>query len=252
MNEETIFTLVTGANRGMGFEISKELAQHGQHVILGARNQLKGKLAADELKDAGLDVDVVELDVTSHESISTAVKTIAQKYGRLDILVNNAGAAFDHHQAPSVLSLENIRKDFDINYFGLVDNTQQFLPLLKQSKSAKILNMSSMMGSKTAALDPHSIVYRATAVGYQSAKAAANMFTVQLAKEMQNAHWPITVNTVDPGMVATSFGGGDPEKVKKMGAKAVSEGVARLIELALAPENNVTATFSNVDGPVGW
>lgn len=248
---ETI-TLVTGGNRGMGYEIIKELSQKGQHVIMGSRSLEKGQQAAVELGKLGLNVEVIALDVTNHESVVAAVTEIEKKFDHLDVLINNAGASFDHFQAPSKIPLETVRKDFEINYFGLIDVTQQFLPLLKNANTAKILNMSSMMGSKTEALNPESSVYRASAVGYQSAKAAANMFTVQLAKEFVNNDVPITVNAIDPGMVATAFGSGDSKLAESMGAMPVDEGVARIVELALDQTNQDTATFTNTHGTVGW
>ncbi|KRO17652.1 SDR family oxidoreductase [Lacticaseibacillus saniviri] len=247
----TQLTLITGANRGMGFEIAKALGEHGQHILLGARNAQKGEAAAQTLRDQGMTVDAIQLDVTNHESITQAVAKVTADYGHLDILINNAGAAFDAHRAPSILDLATIQQDFEINYFGLVDVTQQFIPLLKQSPSAKIINVTSMMGSLSQALNPESEVFHASAVGYQSAKAAANMFTIQLAKEFQNTGVPITVNSVDPGVVATHFGGGDPEMAKSRGAKTPAEGAKRTIELAL-DDSKTTATFSNTNGIVPW
>lgn len=247
-----IITLITGANRGMGFELVKILSQHSQQVILGSRDLPKGKAAQAKLADLGLNVDVLQLDVTQPKSVTAAAETIKTKYGYLSVLVNNAGAVFDHGQLPSNITADNLHADFDLNYFGLIDVTQKLLPLLKLAPSAKIINVSSMMGSKTEALNPNSEVYRASAVGYQSSKAAANMYTVQLAKELKNANLPITVNAVDPGMVATEFGGVSPDWAKKHGAQPVDFGIERMVELATAPNNDVTATFSNTHGEVAW
>lgn len=252
MNTNQIITLVTGGNRGMGLEIVKELSQRGQHVIMGARNLEKGRAAIDKLTKLNLDVDLVQLDVTNSSSVTEAAQTVQQKYGYLTILINNAGAVFDARQDPSVVKLENLRDDFAINYFGLVDVSQKMLPLLQKSARAKVINISSMMGSKTEALNPQSSVYKAVAVGYQSAKAAANMYTVQLAKEMLRKNLSITVNAIDPGMVATEFAGADPVQVKKMGGKTVKMGVARTIELATDLGSKEIATFSNTEGQVGW
>lgn len=252
MNNNKIITLITGANRGMGFEIAKELGEQGQHVLLGSRSLVNGQAAAEKLINIGVQAEAVQLDVTSHESVQKAFNIINDKYGYLNILINNAGAAFDQHRSPSVLDIEVIHKDFDINYFGLVDVTQQFIPLLKKGQPAKIINITSMMGSLSQALNPNSEVYRASAVGYQSAKAAANMFTIQLAKEFTNNEVAISVNSIDPGIVATSFGGGDPETAKARGAKSVNQGVARTIELATNLDDGTTATFSNTSGMVPW
>ncbi|GEK28756.1 SDR family NAD(P)-dependent oxidoreductase [Furfurilactobacillus siliginis] len=249
---ETVVTLVTGGNRGMGLEISRELAKQGQRVIIGARDASKGQAAVELLADEGLSVETVQLDVTDPASVSQAAATIKQRYGYLSLLINNAGAVFDFGQTASNLQFKALHDDFEINYFGLIDVTQKMLPLLKATAVAKIINVSSMMGSKTAALDPQSVVYQAVAVGYQSAKAAANMYTVQLAKEMQREQLNITVNAIDPGMVATEFGGATPEQARQMGAKPITQGVARTVQLATDWTDMSTGTFTNTDGPVGW
>ncbi|PMD72137.1 SDR family NAD(P)-dependent oxidoreductase [Companilactobacillus nuruki] len=247
-----VVTLVTGGNRGMGFEIVKELSQKGQQVIVGSRDLEKGQEAIKSLTADNLSVDVVQLDVTNSESVSKASSYINGKYGYLTTLINNAGATFDKHIAPSELELSTIREDFEINYFGLIRVTQEMLPLLKKAPQAKIINISSMMGSIGSALDNNSSVYHASAVGYQSSKAAVNMFTVQLAKELQSDNLPITVNAIDPGLVATEFAGAKPELVREHGGKTVQAGVARTIELATDFSNLDTATFSNTNGIVVW
>lgn len=244
-----IITLVTGANRGMGLEIVKELSKKDQQVILGSRDLAKGKAAVSNLNQ---NIDVVQLDVTDEKSIQEAVKFVTDKYGKLDILINNAGAVFDNRKFPSEITQDSLRDDFNLNFFGLIAVTQAFLPLLKQSSQAKIINISSMMGSMTEALNPKSEVYQASAVGYQASKSALNMYTVQLAKELLKENLPITVNAIDPGMVATEFGGVNPEMAKKMGAKPIEHGVARTIELATDFDNKSTATFTNTNGIVAW
>jgi NAD(P)-dependent dehydrogenase (short-subunit alcohol dehydrogenase family) len=252
MTDEKIITLVTGGNRGMGLEIVKELSQKGQTVIIGSRNLENGQKAATQLATEGIDADVIQLDVNDSQSVKQAAQTIADKYGYLTTLINNAGAVFDFRQKPSETKIDDIRKDLEVNFFGLIDVTQQMIPLLKKSSQAKIINISSMMGSKTEALNPDSEVYHAVAVGYQSSKAAANMFTVQLAKEFLRDDLPITVNAIDPGMVATEFGGATPEQAKSMGAQPIDFGVARTIELATDFDNKETGTFSNTHGKVLW
>jgi len=244
-------TLITGANRGMGFEIAKALGAHGQHILLGARNLDKGEAAAAQLRATGATVDAIQLDVTDPQSIADATAKLTRDYGQLDILINNAGATHDAHRAPSILPLDVIREDFELNYFGVVNLTQHLIPLLKQAPKAKIINVTSMMGSLSQSLNPDAETFHASALGYQSSKAATNMFTIQLAKEFQNNDIPITVNSVDPGVVATGFGGGNPEAARARGAKSPEMGASRTIELALS-DDNATATFSNNNGPVGW
>jgi len=252
MKTDSIITLVTGGNRGMGLAIAKRLAEAGQKVIIGSRNLDNGKAAVEKLATEGLKLDVIQLDVTDPDSVTAATQQLTEKYGYLTTLINNAGSVFESIIEPSKISQEVIRKDFEINYFGLVDVTQKMLPLLKKAPQAKIINISSMMGSKTEALNPKADVYKATAVGYQSAKAAANMFTVQLAKEMQRNNLPITVNAIDPGMVVTEFGGVTPEQARHMGAKPVDVGIKRTIDLATDFQNKDNATFTNINGPVAW
>jgi len=251
MSTKTI-TLVTGANRGMGFEIAKELGAAGQTVILGSRDLIKGQASAKDLVALGYDAEAIQLDITNSESIGNAVKTITNKYGYLSILINNAGASFDDFNAASAIKMDAIRKEFDLNVFGTIDNTQQFIPLLKKSNQAKIINISSMMGSLANAMNPESSVYNVSSMGYQASKAAINMFTIQLGKEFKNNHVPITVNAIDPGLVATDFGGTSAQFATDMGAHSVEIGVARTIELATSPTNAITATFSNIDGEVAW
>lgn len=252
MTTNESITLITGANRGMGLEIAKELGQKGQHVLMGARNLERGQEAAETLSAQGINATAIQLDVTDPASIAAAADQITKQFGVLNILINNAGAVFDFGQAPSNVRTDTLEKDFAINYFGTINVIQAMLPLLKKSPKAKIINVSSMMGSISSALESDSPVYNAVAVGYQSAKAALNMYTVQLAKELQKADLPITVNAIDPGMVATEFGGATPEQAKNMGAMPIEQGVARTVELASDWDNTDTATFTNTKGKVEW
>lgn len=249
--KQPIVTLITGANTGMGFEIAAELGQQGQTILVGARDLERGQATIKQLTDQGVEATLVQLDVTNQDSIAKAVHQIETDYGYLSILINNAGAAFDQHQAPSQLSTNVMRRDFDINFFGLIDVTQAMLPLLSKSSAARIINISSMMGSLTASLMPGAETYQASAVGYQASKAAANMFTIQLAKQLSASDTNITVNAVDPGMVATNFGGASAASAAARGAKTPAQGVARAV--ALATRSTIdTATFTNTNGIVPW
>ncbi|MBC6310474.1 SDR family oxidoreductase [Listeria sp. FSL L7-1582] len=253
MNKATKITLITGANRGIGLQLAKEIGKHGHHILVGARSSESGQNTIEELKKLGITAYFVQLDVTDQHSIQQAVKTIEQDHGYLSVLINNAGIALDNFEQPSTMKTEIMRKDFDVNFFGTVDTTQAMLPLLKKSGQAKIINISSMMGSLGAAVDPNSQIYNVSAVGYQASKAALNMFTIRLAKELEKLEdVTITVNAIDPGMVATEFGGGTPDAAKKMGAKPVEEGVKRTVKLAIDEENNTNITFSNTSGIVSW
>lgn len=236
-------TLITGADRGMGFELALELGHLGQHILVAARNADKGNAAVTQLRAQGIEADLLELDVTDEKSIHRAATTVTQQFGHLDVLINNAGIALDNYEKPSTLPIDIIRKDFDVNFFGLVMVTQAFIPLLRQAPFAKILNISSTVGSLTLASDPTTSIYQHSAMGYQASKTAVNMFTVDLANELKTTN--VTVNAINPGWVETTFAGGG-------GNKTVQEGVARTVALASSPDNTINGTFSDVNGSVPW
>ncbi|AYM01502.1 SDR family NAD(P)-dependent oxidoreductase [Levilactobacillus yiduensis] len=233
-------TLITGADRGMGYELALELGLKGQYIYVGSRNLARGQAAVTQLEAAGVQAQAVQLDVTDHESIVAAKTRIN---ANLDILINNAGIAVDHETKPSELSLDAIRQDFNVNYFGLIDVTQVFLPLLKTAPAGRIINVSSAVGSLTLASDANTSIHSLQASGYQASKAAVNMFTVKLAAELEGTS--VTVNAVNPGWVDTSFGGGG-------GNRTVQVGVARTVALASADVLTDSGTFSDIDGIVPW
>lgn len=152
--------LVTGATRGMGKEISKVLAEKGYHVILGARSLQDGQSIVKELESKGLSVSAVQLDDTDINSVQNAV----QEINALDILINNAGIALEA-SSPSILDVTKVKNEFDVNAFGVINVTSAILPILQKEKEAKIINISSMMGSLNSALDKDSIVYSASVAG---------------------------------------------------------------------------------------
>lgn len=236
----TINTLITGADRGMGYELALELGQKGQHIYVGSRNLARGQTAVAQLKDAGVQAQAIQIDVTDHDSIVVAKKEIAPN---LDILINNAGIAVDQERQPSKLPISAIRQDFDVNYFGLIDVTQVFLPLLKAAPAGRIINISSAVGSLTHASDESTSIHRLQASGYQASKSAVNMFTIKLAAELEKTS--VTVNAVNPGWVNTSFGGGG-------GKRSVQLGVARTVALATTANLTDSGTFSDIDGVVPW
>lgn len=236
-------TLITGANKGMGFELARELGKSGQYILIGARNEELGNDAVRKLVAEGIECEIVRIDVTNSETIEKSFEYINDKFGYLDILINNAGIALDNYEKPSTISVDIIRKDFDVNFFGLIETTQKMIPLLKKSPSAKIINISSAVGSLTMASDPTTSIYQHSAVGYQASKTSVNMFTVDLANELKTTN--ITVNAVNPGWVNTTFAGGG-------GNKSVEEGIARTVELATLSSNDINGTFSDVNGIVPW
>ena len=199
--------VITGANKGIGFETARQLAaQHQAIVFLGARDMSKGESAAAKLREEGLDARPLLLDVTDEATIRRAAEAVGREFGRLDILVNNAGVMLDDQKKKvSEQTLDVWRKTFDANVFGLVAVTQAFLPLLFKSEAGRIVNLSSILGSITLHADPQSPVYDMKVPAYNCSKAAINAYTVQLAYELKDAN--VKVNAAHPGWVKTDLGG---------------------------------------------
>lgn len=204
MNDKRI-ALVTGANKGIGFEIARQLAQAGVRVILGARHAERARSAVEALNVQGMNVSAVALDINDQPSIAAATSNIRAQYGRLDILVNNAGVFESVDGPPSRASLDAVRRVLDTNFIGTLAVTQSMLPLLRNAPSARIVNVSSSLGSLTLNGDPTSSYYSAQFIGYNASKAALNMLTVQLHEELKGTG--IVVNSVSPGFVKTDLTG---------------------------------------------
>lgn len=223
-------SLITGANKGIGLETAKQLAALGHHVILAARDRAKAVEAASLL---GGEVEPLQLDVTDAISISAAAAIVAQKHGRLDVLINNAGVLLDAgDKKPSEQTLATWRQTFDTNVFGLVAVTQAFLPLLKKSTGARIVNLSSILGSNTLHQTPDSGIYEFKVPAYNVSKSAVNAWTVHLAHELRGT--PHKVNAAHPGHVQTDMGGA-------AAPMSIPDGAKTSIWLATLP----------VDGPNG-
>lgn len=184
----TKIALVTGANKGIGFETARLLGEQGHTVLIGARDEQRGKAAAEKLN-----ARFVRLDVTDAASISAAAKEIEQDLGVLDILVNNAGIGI-WDGPPSQSSLDALRNTFETNLFGVVAVTNALLPLLRRSEAGRIVNVSSDVGSIALVTDPENPLYQLNAVAYPASKAALNMATMQYAKELFDT--TIKVNAV--------------------------------------------------------
>src|SRR5829696_7802635 len=191
----TRIALITGANRGLGFEVARQLGRTGVRTIIGARDRAEGERAAAELRAEGIDAESVELDVASPSSVQAAVTHLTREHGVLDILINNAGilpeATADGADTP--LDLAPFRQTFETNVFGVVAVVQEFLPLLRESDAGRIVNVSTTMASLTDASNPDSPYYEVIVPAYQSSKAAINAITVALAKLLHDT--PIKVNS---------------------------------------------------------
>ena len=243
MADNNRIALVTGANKGIGLEIARQLARAGVHVVMGARDPARARAAIDELAAQGLEAQSVAIDLTDHATIVAAADAIRSEHGRLDILVNNAGIFTAEDGPPSTASPEAARQMMDTNFVGTLAVTQAMLPLLRRSTGARIVNLSSSLGSLTANGDPASPFYSQRFIGYNASKAALNMLTVQLAEELRDT--PHVVNSVSPGFVKTDLTGGS-------GFMTPEEGARLPVEYALLGDDAVSGRFVEPGGTTPW
>jgi NAD(P)-dependent dehydrogenase (short-subunit alcohol dehydrogenase family) len=237
--------LVTGANAGIGFHVTHQLARAGTRVLLGSRDPARGSAAAGVLAAQGLDVDPVTLDVTDDATIAEVTKHVADTYGRLDVLINNAAIVGDGLPASEV-TREAMLATFDTNVAGVTALTNAVLPLLRASTRPRILNVSSELGSTRLVSDPTWPYSSVAAAAYQASKSALDMLTVLYAKEL--AHEQISVLSVSPGYRATGLSQGRPTP----GAGDPAEGAAGIVALALAAESPTGQFFSDASELVAW
>jgi NAD(P)-dependent dehydrogenase (short-subunit alcohol dehydrogenase family) len=236
--------LVTGGNKGIGLEISRNLGSAGCTVLLGARNVERGQQAVAGLQQAGLgDVYFMELDVTRQETITAAAKQIASRYGHLDILVNNAGVNLRGDGLPGAADLDVVQRVFDTNFFGALRVAQTMLPLLYKSEAGCIVNVSSGLGSLAFNSDPSWPGYNTKLIGYNASKAALNMLTVQLAYELRGTK--IKVNSANPGYTKTDLN-------DNQGPQPVEVGAIEATRLALQENDGPTGQSFSKDGPEPW
>ncbi len=240
MQTEQKIALVTGANTGVGFQIAKALTENNYIVFIGARSIEKDKHAALQI---GENAVAIELDVTKQDTIDAAAREIQQKFGRLDLLVNNA--AISHAGKPGrtveeilasnqATALSEIRTVWETNVFGVVAVTQAFIPLLKNAKAARIVNVSSGMGSLTLNSNPDFIFRSGFDAVYSTSKTALNAITLAFAIELEKAN--IKVNAVSPGYTATALN-------NFQGTDTLEEGSKEPIRIAL-DESGVTGQFT--------
>jgi NAD(P)-dependent dehydrogenase (short-subunit alcohol dehydrogenase family) len=229
----TTIALITGANKGIGYATARQLGERGMTVLVGARDTERGREAERTLRDGGADARFVPLDVTDEESVAKAAAWVRAEYGHLDVLVNNAGIVrADGSALPSETTLPTLREVYETNVFGVVAVTNAFLPLLRHAPAARIVNVSSEVGSITTMTNPAGAYFALTSVPYPSSKAALNMVTAMYAKELRDT--PIKVNAANPGYTATDFNG-------HSGFRTPDEGAEVSVHLATLP----------ADGPSG-
>lgn len=236
--------LVTGANKGIGYETARRLASEGITVLLGARDEKRGKESAAKLQAEGLDVQFLRLDVNDPATHKAAHGFIEDKFGKLDILVNNAAIALDDiNQKPSEVDMQTLRKTFDTNFFGVVAITQALLPLIRKSDAGRIVNVSSGLGSLTQHSDPSWAFYSVKPLAYNTSKTALNAFTVTLAHELKDT--AIKVNSADPGYTATDLN-------NNSGYRTVEQGATVIIQLATLPADGATGGYFDDQGVLPW
>jgi NAD(P)-dependent dehydrogenase (short-subunit alcohol dehydrogenase family) len=244
MADEKKIAVVTGANKGIGLEISRNLAGAGCTVLLGARDAERGRQAVRQLEQTGLkDVHFIEIDVTRHDSVQAAARQIESRYGRLDILINNAGINVRGDGLPGVADLGAVEKVFGTNFLGALRVAQAMLPLLRKSAAGRIVNISSGLGSLTFNSDPSWSGAGTKFIGYNASKAALNMLTVHLAYELRETK--IKVNSANPGYTKTDLN-------NNTGTQPVEVGAIEATRLALLADDGPTGRSFSKDGPDPW
>ena len=236
--------LVTGANKGIGLEICRQLAQKGFHVLLGSRDQARGQEAAASLARDGAEVEPMVIDLAAPATFEKARKLIEERFGRLDVLINNAaiGEPEDFQRTAESVSIETLRRTFETNFFGLVDLTQRLLPLLQRSEHPRIVNQSSILASLTEHSDPNSVIADVHALAYDASKTAVNAFTVHLAKILRGSS--IKVNSAHPGSVKTDM--------NPMGDLSLEDGARTAVTLAILGDDGPSGGFFHDGKTLPW
>lgn len=227
-------TLITGGNKGIGYETARRLILDGQTVWIGARDPERGRQAAETLG-----ASFVQLDVTDDASVAAAVGTIRDRAGHLDILINNAGILGDV-TSPEDMTVDQLRAVYDTNVFGVVRVTNAFLPVLRKATAPSVINVTSGLGSFTLIHDPERVESQYPLAAYGSSKTAVTMLTMQYAKTAPDVRF----NAVDPGQTATEFTG-------HLG-HSVEDGAAAAIRIATLGPETPTGTVTDRDGVLPW
>ena len=241
MTKKIVF--ITGANKGIGYEVARQLAAQEFIVLLGARNPQRGTAAAQKLSAQG-EVYFVPIDVADEQSIAAAAEMVSKQWGKVDVLVNNAGISLEvsANIRPAALELTMLKETFETNLFGAVAVIHHFLPLLKQSETAQIINVSSTLGSSASMVDPNNMYYGANLLAYNASKSALNAATIAFAKDLASEQ--ICVNSITPGWVKTDLG-------TDAAYRTVEQGAAIIVKMAMM-EQPPTGKFLEDNGEVPW
>ena len=240
--------LITGANKGIGREVARRLGTLGMTVLLGARDEGRGAEAARELKEEGIDARFVHLDVTEEASAERAARRIEQEFGRLDVLVNNAGIMLEEERpttdvSPAEITPDQMRRTYEPNVLGVVTVTHTMLPLLRRSSAARLVNVSSALGSVTLRADLDHPMSGRRLMAYGSSKAALNALTLIYANELRGEG--ILVNAATPGFVATDLN-------DRTGGGTVEQGATVVVRAATLGDDGPSGAFFGEGGAVPW
>jgi len=226
---------VTGGNRGIGFQICRDIANKDLKVLLTARNSEKGAESAKILQDEGLDVTFYELDVSSAESIDNFVSRVTKEFSRIDVLVNNAAIIPDARSSGLSVEIQELQVSLETNVYGIIQLSQKIIPLMIKNNYGRIINLSSGMG-QFADMGSGYLAYRIS-------KTAVNTITKVLANETDS--YNIQINSVDPGWVKTEMGGAGA-------SSSVEEGADTIVWLSTRPDNSPTGMFYKKREIISW
>ena len=239
--------LVTGANKGIGYQTALQLGKEGVTVIAASRNKERGIKAAEQLKAEGIDVEFLQLDVDNEAEINFAFDYIKNKYGKLDILVNNAGIQIESKEwginNTTTIDEKALRSTLDTNFFNVVKLTNTLLPLIRKSEAGRIVNLSSILGSLGLHSDPASPIYASKLFAYDTSKTALNSYTVHLAAALADTN--IKVNSAHPGWVKTEMG-------SDAAPMEIAEGAKTSVALSLLGAEGTSGKYIHLGDELPW
>jgi NAD(P)-dependent dehydrogenase (short-subunit alcohol dehydrogenase family) len=234
--------LITGANKGIGFEAARQLGKLGIRVLIGARDPARGQTAAATLSAEGVAARAVTIDVSDQASIAAAAQEIAAQEGKLDILVNNAGIGLER-LPPSEMDITRLREILETNFFGVIATTQAFLPLVRQAPAGRIVNVSSSLGSLLHLSDPEWVAFGAQFTAYSISKTALNSWTAILSSELHGS--TTKVNAVEPGFTATDMTAGQ-------GFQTTEEAARVIVKYATMGPEGPNGGYFDIHGRLPW